>query len=202
MISVTQIQRHFAAGRFEQLLDIVAANGMPLPMALRVRLSSSDSAAVAFGLHRVAELTYGPTPLGREMTDFLLDQQHADGSWEGDPLVTAAALAALLRVHRDDFARQDAVAPAIGRGLAALASLQADDGLFRSDIDRSREDRALAAGYVLLLLADEDAVRASIRYADLLNWFESHEREIDDTTDRLWRLARCGSHADAAPLAA
>ena len=203
MLSVNLIDRFFRARRYEPLLEGLATNGMVLPLPLRVRLSQSPVPAVALGLRRLVELTYGPTSLSGEMTGFLLAAQAEDGSFDGDPLATAAAAAALGRViHEQPAAADQAVTAARGRALAALAAMQNDSDLFDGCDDGTEQDRALTGAFVLYLLAGDDDFRQSVRYGDLMNWFEQHRDRLDADTNQLWRIARLDSPVATGPGAA
>ncbi|MEX0655053.1 MAG: hypothetical protein WD534_00315 [Phycisphaeraceae bacterium] len=201
MLSLHRIQKQFTTGDHEKLLDGVLANGLRLPLPLRVRLSQGPAAAIALGLRRVVELTYGPTPLSRAMTDALLACQTDTGAFtaddQPDPLVTAAAVAAMSLVRADHPA---AVTPALEaaheRALVALAQMQGADGLFHAGDDRSDADRARTAAFVLRLLAADAAFRQSVRLADLCNWFESRLPRLEPATADLYRLACLTQPAD------
>lgn len=186
MLSVNLIQRLFETRRFEQLLEAVASNGLELPLPLRARLAQTNIAPIALGLRRVADLTYGPTTLSRAMTDTLVASSRSQLGEPTDPL-TAATLAAAFAVAADhdpeaQQARYDAV--------AALAAMQGEDGLFHFADDRSEQDRALVAAFVLFLLAGDEAFRLHVRMADLLDYFDQHHEHLDRPTERLWRMAR------------
>ncbi len=103
MLSVNLIERFFQGRRFEQLLDNLASNGMDVPLPLHIRLAQVNAAPVALGLRRVLELTYGPTSLSRQMTDYLLGAQEVDGSYGRDSLATAAAVAALGKLLAERY---------------------------------------------------------------------------------------------------
>lgn len=195
MLSVTLIERCFRGRRFEQLLDNLAANGLELPLPLRVRLAESPASPVALGLRRLVDLTYGPTSLSREMAGYLVVLQAPDGSFQGDPLATAAAAAAMGKLLADRNHRAGA-APLEGpreRALAALAAMQSPDGLFCAPNDRTDQDRALTAAFVIYLLARDDDFRQAIRSADLFDWFEQHQETLDPQAARVWSLARTGA---------
>jgi hypothetical protein len=207
MLSVHLIDRYFRSGRNEQLLAGVLANGLEAPLPLRARLGQSRAAAVALGLRRVLELTYGPTALSLDMMQALLADQGEDGSFDGDPVVTAAAVAALGRLLEQQSApwqspvgdTQD-LTSARDRALAALAGMQAtsmtgsDDECpaFRGTDDRHCRDVSQTAAFILVLLANDAAFRAAVRFADLMSWFDEHRESLDTDTQRLWRLARAG----------
>ncbi|MCX5658208.1 MAG: hypothetical protein NTW19_00620 [Planctomycetota bacterium] len=243
MLSVNLIERLFRGRRFEQLLDSLAANGLSLPLPLRVRLAQTPAAAVALGLRRLVELTYGPTTLSREMAGFLVVLQGEDGSFGGDlmgrlanngnntitraggggggasggsgagvsggnsggggsggdPLATAAAAAAMGKVL-DDRNHRAAASTLEGpreRALAALSAMQAADGLFNASADRTDDDRALTAAFILLLLGRDDDFRLAVRSADLFDWFEQHQDHLDPQAAGVWTLARMGVPAPA-----
>ncbi|MFA9477645.1 hypothetical protein ACERK3_04985 [Phycisphaerales bacterium AB-hyl4] len=194
MLSLHRIEKQFHAGEHERLLRQVLDNGLRLPLPLRVRLSQGRATAIAMGLRRVVELTYGPGPLSRAMIAALLAEQSASGAFladdRPDPLATAAAVSALAMVRRDHpTAAGPEVDEAHDRALAALSEMQDGDGLFRAGDDRSDADRARSAAFVLWLLAADAAFRQSVRMADVRNWFESRLSRLEATTAELYQLA-------------
>lgn len=194
MLSVNLIQRHFHANRLDSLLDALSANGLELPLPLLIRLGQVNASAVAMALRRVVELTYGPTGLSRELAGHLLKAQQPDGSYGRDPLATATVVSALGRLFTEQpGAAGDDARDARDRALAALASLQGEDGLFRSSelgVDRTQQERAQCSAFILFLLAGDEEFRHTVRFADLLNWFEQRRDDLEDDTRRLWLLAR------------
>jgi hypothetical protein len=190
MITANLIQRHYQAGHLDQLL-VAVSGGLNLPLSLRIRLSQSPACALALGLRRLAELTYGPTDLGREMIDELLGCQDADGSFASDPLATACAAAALVRLggERDQWA-DGRIEPACERALAALAAMQGDDGLLAYPTDRTWQQRALVNAFILFLLAHDAAFRAAMRLAELMDWFEQCQDRLEPATESYWLMAR------------
>lgn len=161
--------------------------------------SGGSGGALALALHRLVELTYGPTSLSREITSRLLEEQDASGSFGEEVATTAAAVSALGRVAAEhaslDASERQRIVAAREHALAFLAASQADDGLFTTNDDRTQQDRALTAAFVLACLAENDAFRTAVRFADLMNWFESHQNELEPATDRLWQLALAGAPA-------
>ena len=191
MLSINLIERHFQTGRFEPLLESLAANGMMLPLTLRVRLSQSHVPAVGLGLRRALELAYTPTPIVRRMAQYLCDVQGDDGSFDRDPLSTAVAAAALMRLLREPPANAEpAWTDSAQRAFTALAAMQHSDGLFNCTDDRTEQDRALTGAFILYLLAGDDTFRRSIRFAELMTWFEDHAERLDSDTNQLWQIAR------------
>ena len=196
MLSAELIQRHFEAQDYEKLLRDVLSNGLDLPLPLRVRLSQGPVAAIALGLRRLAELTYGPTPLGRAMLGELLERQREDGAFAGgggwpDTLATATVIAALNQIAADHpkMAIESAIS-ARERALSALAAMQGDDGLWRCPDDRDHGQRALVSAFIYSLLAADESFRATVRLADLLSWFDERLNRLDQSTRMLYRLGR------------
>jgi hypothetical protein len=192
MLSLHQIQSLFRSGRRDQLVTALTVNGLPLPMPLQIKLAGSPAAAIALGLRRLSELTYGPTPVGRAMLQALLARQQEDGSFDGDALATAAALAAINQLERD---QHGIIAPKLlsdirDHAMDWLASQQQADGLIASSADRSDEDRALSSAFILFMLDRDELFRSTIRYADLLDWFECDQRQLAPEVARLWQLAQ------------
>lgn len=192
MLSLHQIQSLFRSGRRDQLVTALTVNGLPLPMPLQIKLAGSPAAAIALGLRRLSELTYGPTPVGRAMLQALLARQQEDGSFDGDALATAAALAAINQLERD---QHGIIAPKLlsdirDHAMDWLAGQQQADGLIAGSADRSDEDRALSSAFVLFMLDRDELFRSTIRYADLLDWFECDQRQLAPEVARLWQLAQ------------
>ena len=103
MLSLTRMQQLVDSGREQHLLREIVRNGLSLPLPLQVHLASSRVAPLALALRRLAELTYGPTDLATTLTRRLLDLQGDDGSFRddtgrSDPVLTACAASALVRV--------------------------------------------------------------------------------------------------------
>jgi len=84
MLSTNLIERAFVSRDHDRLLRDLAANGMVMPLPLRVKLGAGAVAPVALALRRLAELTYGPTPLRRAMLRRLLEAQRPDGAFDTD----------------------------------------------------------------------------------------------------------------------
>lgn len=195
MLSDNHIQKLFDTQDHGRLIGCLADNGTTLPLALQARLTQRTAAA-GLGLRRLVELTYGPTPLSRDMTAALLDSQLDDGSFESpsqrDPLATAAAVAGIAAVLREHYQASDPIdlTNALDRGLASLQAMQMEDGLFCHSDDRTIEDRALTSVFVLFLLARLPGFRESIRFADLMTWFDERADRLDDVTLELYHMAR------------
>lgn len=202
MISVHLIQRAFELQDTERLFRLVNQNGLDLPLPLQIRLLAGPVAPLALALSRLMDLTYGHTPLGRDMAAAILAHQQAQGAFEAggepDPLATAAAAAAMGRLMRESAVPWPELATARQRALAALGELQGDDSLFCCPHDRTQADRALIAAFILVLLGDDADFRQAVRYADLLTWFDEHARRLEPATHKLYRLASLGRAARTA----
>jgi hypothetical protein len=200
MLSVNLIQRHYQAGRLDQLLDALSAGGLDLPLPLRIRLSQHPACALALGLRRLIELTYGPTELSRAMIVDLLALQDPDGSFGSDPLATACAVAALARLEAEHHHLGNLEVGTAGqRALAALAAMQADDGLMAYPADRSWQQRALVNAFILFLLAHDAPFRAAVRLAEMMDWFEQYQDQLEPGTESYWLMARLDAVGTPAP---
>lgn len=163
MISLNRIQRLVAAELYAPLLEEVIANGRPVSLPARMRLSEPrglPAAAIGLGLQRAIELTYGGAPVVRALLERLLKLQRDDGSF-GSTAATAVAIESALRARAGWWLSEmapklDAV---VGSGLAALAARQQDNGLIGDDID---------ASILLWQLGDESAFQAAVRFDDLV----------------------------------
>ena len=209
MLSVHTLERVVEERDHERLVRGLSENGLDLPLGLQIRLAGDEVAPLALALRRLSELTWGPSRLSRDWTHRLIQHQAEGGAFCGDPLTTAAALAALLRVLDNGLCPDHAgeVRASVDRGTAALAAMQDADGLFTADADRSISDRALSSAFLVCLLGPEPSFRSAVRLYDLYGWFEAQEHRLDRGTRRLWDLASIHladpvSSADAAVLAA
>jgi hypothetical protein len=196
MLSDNLIQKLFDTHDHDRMIGCLADNGTTMPLALQSRLTQ-PTASVGLGLRRLVELTYGSTPLSREMTDSLIHGQQPDGSFQGtcnrDPLATAAAAAGLAAVLREHHGRNTPCDPsltdALDRALASLATMQMEDGLLCHGDDRTLEDRALTSAFVLFLLARLPGFREAARFADLMTWFDERADRLDDDALELYHMA-------------
>lgn len=204
MLSVYHIEKLFRAGHFESLLRGVCPIGMDMSLPLRVRISQHPAAVTALALRRVLELTYGRTDLSMAMVDALLAMQepsglHAgplagssEGSFENDPLSTAAAAEAMQRVLSEQGEAGDPdgrIADALDHTWQALEAMQDDDGLFRFADDRSDQDRAMTAAFIAMLIGQSKTGRDRVCLHAIENWFEEHDDSLDTATAEVWRLA-------------
>ena len=197
MLSVHLIERYWRRGQFDQLLAGLSQNGLWLPGRLVGLLARLRTGAVALGLKRAVELSYGLTALSREMAEQLAAEQAPDGSFGHDPLATAMAAAGLGAVtaeqaHAEPWA--DGPSPhmliAHDRAVAALGAMQAGDGLFEGGGHCALEERALVAACICWQLGADQGFHQAVRINDLAGWFETHEDQLDNDAARMWRMAQ------------
>ena len=212
MISISLIERSLESRDHDRLLRELAANGLILPLSLRMQLGRSPAAVKGLALRRVIELTYGPTPLSRDLTAALTASlapaegrgRHdaAESGFElnaksvqpddeaGDPLILAAVLAGLAAAAEDQPAAADErVTQTVTHGYATLACLQDADGLFTTANDRSLADRALTTAFIVGLLGSRPGFTRRLRLHELFTWFDRRDGQLDRHTQQLWDLA-------------
>jgi hypothetical protein len=178
MLSLHLIERHFRQQRLEQLFDELLGEARAAGLPLKLRLLQSPATLISLALRRLAELTFGPSDLSRDMVDLLLAAQASDGSVDHDPLATAAAAAAFAAMDQQwHTPLPQHAAAARERAVAALAGMQADDSLFHHPADRTTAQRQLVAAAILWLLAGDPLAAAAIRHSDLCTCFEER---LDD----------------------
>ena len=200
MLTLPTIQRCHRTRDHERLLRALRDNGTILPLPLQVRLSSLPMAVMALGLRRVVELSYGPTPLSREMLAALLDWWRVADAGRGvDPLATAALAAAIAAVLRDQ-PQLDAPSLRLAKreAIASLAAAQAEDGLFDASDDRTDADRRLTSAFILYLLNNDEDFLSLVRVGELSQGLADGSRRRDDAST-LFQLARAS--ATPSPLA-
>lgn len=206
MLSIHHIERYYRQGHFELLLRGVSPHAIELPLPLIVRLSQQPAAVVALALRRVTEMSYGPTRFSRVLVADLLRRQSPDGSFDGDPLSTAAAADALGRVLTEHGGHGsqpvDRIAAARDAALVSLGVMQTGAGLLAGPADRTEQDAALSSAFILSLLACDPAFRAAVRYHDLLDYFADHDARLSDATAQLWRFAQADAPTAVPAIAA
>jgi len=143
MINLRQMQRLLDAGErggpgsraaWERVIERILDNGRCHCPAVRRALISSPAVqlvATGLALQRCCELTYGPTPMGRDLVARLADSLNSEDLFGGDIAATAVTLRALL-----DWA--DASGAECGdhvqRAIAGLGECQDAAGLLGGDV--------------------------------------------------------------------
>ena len=183
MITVKQLERLWKARSHGRMIKELLASRPENSTRLEVELAAPVPAA-ALAIVRLDELSQGHVPLYGKLLRRVLSGQEADGGW-GDPLTTAICLRALLAGRGHGIA--------IDRGLFYLANMQKSEGIWPKVPFRRLPADAYVSAFVLLQLGDKPQFRGAVRFFDALDWFESHEQELDAETRRLWdhASARC-----------
>jgi hypothetical protein len=187
MTTVRQIERLWSAKAFDKLLQHLLLPRVEASDRLLAELTGPVAAA-AMVVIRLDEMSQTFAPLYTQAVRVIVAAQTPQGGW-GDPTLTAFCLRALLcgRGNGD----------AIERGLAYLADLQKDEGIWPNPPVRRLPADPFASAFVLMQLGDSEPFRNAVRLADALEWFELNEATCDEPTRRLWAHAsrRCGARA-------
>src|SRR5439155_2578744 len=122
MITVRHIERLFSHHQHPRLYRELIAGRPEASLAGGVEAVLARVVPIAaLGMIWLDELSQSHTSMYRRLLNVVLTAQQGDGGW-GDPMTTAVALRALLSGGGQG--------PAVDRGLAYLANLQQDDGLW------------------------------------------------------------------------
>ncbi len=139
----------------------------------------------AWALIRLDELNQAHVPLASKLIRTLLATQEPSGGW-GDPATTALCIRALLSCNGDGLA--------IDRGVAFLARLQKEEGIWPADpLPRMPEDPGVSA-FILYQLGDQPIFRNAVRFQDALAWFEKGRGLLDRTSQAMWEQASLKCH--------
>lgn len=206
MITVRHIERLFSHQQHPRLYRELIAGRPEATLGGGVEAVLARVVPIAaLGMIRLDELSQSHTSMYRRLLNVVLTAQRPDGGW-GDAMTTATAVRALLGGGTSHSAAAE-------RGLAYLARLQTEDGLFRpapattardalaTPLDacaRAREVFATAGdafvtAFTLMQLGDRSAFRDRVRSAQAVRWFGANQRHLDEPTRRLWNHAsvRC-----------
>ncbi len=201
MLSLRRIERDFRCRRFDGLLHEVLTQ---LDLAgYRGLMGGEDAravAAVALGLRRAMELTYGPHAAVMDMTQWLADQQAGDGSFADDVVATACAAAALSRRINDPAhpydpclgAAHERALTAVETLIAQLIEAQASDAMPLFDAPRLAQPADVAAtlALVLFVLADDEAFALSPCRSAIEQTLGARHAMDDTRIRRLQHMAR------------
>ncbi len=183
MTTVRQIQRLWSAKAYDKLLQHLLLPRAEASDRLLAELTGPVAAA-AVVVVRLDEMSQTFAPLYAEAIRVVLAAQSPAGGW-GDPLLSAVCLRALMcgRGHGS----------AVDCGLADLAGLQKDEGLWPNPPVRRLPADPFASAFLLMQLGESEPFRAAVRFADAVEWFETNELALDGPTRRLWSHAarRC-----------
>lgn len=180
MITVRFIQRLWDGRNYQRLIrELLAARIEGSPRVASAL--SGSTAAAALGLIRLDELNQAHTPVAQKMLRCIIASQGNDGGWN-DPLICALCLRALLTARGQGLA--------IERGLASLASLQRDDGIWPAEPIRRMPGDALVSTFILMQLGSHAPFPSAVRLDDALAWFDAHADELDGEIIKLWHHAK------------
>jgi hypothetical protein len=177
MTTVRQIERHWKSGSRGKLLRELLGNRPESSAQLEADLRSLVAAA-ALAMIRLEELHQTHVPLYSKLLLTVIASQDPDGGWR-DPLTTALCVRALLI----DQGRGES----IDRGIAYLAAMQKTEGIWPKLPIRRLQSDVFTSAYVLFQLSTHERFRRGVRFDDAMDWFESHEHELDEDTRRLWQ---------------
>jgi hypothetical protein len=179
------MERLFEARDFNRLVrDLLEYR--PENSETMLRQLTGPTVAAALAVVRLDEFGQSHHVLSRRLINTLLVRQLADGSW-GEPLVTALALRALLTANGQGSAIQ--------RGMHWLASAQRDDGLWQSVRGERFPTDPFTSSAILYWLSEFEVFRLTVRFDDLVHWFDANDTQLDSATVRLW--ARSQPRLDA-----
>jgi hypothetical protein len=184
MMTVRHIERLFSHQQHGRLYRELIA-GRPEGGAGLDALLCRVVPIAALGMIRLDELSQSQTSMYRRLLNVVLTAQNPDGGW-GDVVTTAIAIRALLGNASTGHGQT------IERGLACLARCQGEaDGLWQ----RAECETALVSAFILMQLGDRAAFRASVRFAQAVDWFNGRAPQFASGSPirRLWTHAsvRC-----------
>ena len=178
MHTVKQMDRLWLQGRYTQLFGDLTHGRMEAAFAGHLQSTHASTAAAAMVVIRLEELAQPHVKLHDQALRCLLGQQESDGGW-GDPMLTSLCLRALLTNHGGG--------DAIERGLAYLANLQQDVGIWPRIPFRRLPGDSLTSVFVLTQLGHEPRFRDSVNFDAVTEWFSTHSDALDVQTKKLWQ---------------
>ncbi|MGF1634945.1 MAG: hypothetical protein ACFCVE_13915 [Phycisphaerae bacterium] len=185
MHTVRQLERFWRHQQYARLLAEVVAGRTDLGADFAGRLVATlpgKSAAAAVAAIRLTELCQQHTPLFKALTRHLLDAQQPDGSW-GDVALTALCVHALAAGEAGDTP----FPPAASAGIAFLARLQRDDGLWPAECNRRMPGDVVTTALVLAQLCRMPLDPHVVRLADAVAVLEAKQITFDPATRKLWQ---------------
>jgi len=189
MMTVRHIERLWNSKSYQRLFaDLVAAR--PEATFAFDRELATLPGVSALAIIRLDELSQSHVPVYTRLVRTVLASQREDGGW-GDLATTALCLRALLCGNGDGVA--------IERGLAWLADLQKDEGIWPSAPLRRMPEDPLVSLFILFELGDNPRFRHAVRFYDALTWFQRYCSELQRPAHAMWDRVklRCGHWADA-----
>ncbi len=176
MLTVRHLEREWNAGSYRKLMaELLSARGEATPRLMQEL--AKPSAVAAMVMVRLDELGQSHAPLFSKLLWTVLAAQESDGGWS-DPAVSALALRALSLTNGQG--------PAVERGLAYLAALQKDNGLWPAEPIRRLPGDAFVTAWILFHLGNNPSFRRLVQYDDALAAMELMETGHSPETKRLW----------------
>jgi hypothetical protein len=190
MMTIRQIERLWTAKAYGKLSQELLAARQEASFAIEGVERPCFVAALA--MVRMDELTQSHLPLFNTLLRVVLAAQDRDGGW-GDPATTALCLRALLQGH--------GAGEAIEAGLAYLALLQREEGIWPGGPLRRMPADHAASLFILYQLGDNARFQAAVRFSDAVGWFTDHTAILSRECQALcqwaslrWRSAAAAPH--------
>ena len=189
MMTVRQIERNWEAKTYDRLVgDLLIARP---ESAFRLGLDPNRPVcSAALAVIRLDELDQSHAKIYPKLIKTILVAQEADGGW-GDLVITALCLRALFCGQGNGVA--------IDRGLKYLADLQKTEGIWPNIPIRRMPADPYVSALILYELGDRKPFRDAIRLDDAIEWFTTHDSQLDDPTRQLWCRARTRSRLIPTP---
>ena len=176
MLTVRHLEREWNAGSYRKLMaELLSARGEATPRLLHDLAKPATVAAMV--MVRLDELGQAHVPLFAKLLRTVLAAQESDGGW-ADPVITALALRALCITNGNGLA--------VDRGLAYLAALQKENGLWPAEPIRRLTGDTFVTAWILFHLGNNPSFRRLVQYDDALAAMELMEAEHAPETKRLW----------------
>jgi hypothetical protein len=185
MQTIKQIERLWNARRYDTLLRELTSCRADAQFVSLFEAGSIAIPAASMAKIRLDELGQSGAPAYHKFLICILASQESDGGW-GDPILSALCLRALLGSRGGG--------EAIERGLAYMATLQKEEGIWPRIPFRRMPADALASAVILYHLSHEPRFQDAVAFDDAVQWFEDHCTQLEPQTRKLWfsiRL-RCG----------
>ncbi|HWE03435.1 MAG TPA: hypothetical protein VG326_13605 [Tepidisphaeraceae bacterium] len=182
MMTIRQIERLWTSRSYARLSAELLVARQEASFGLDGLVAPSAVAALA--LIRMDELSQASHPLYSVLLRAVLGWQDSDGGW-GEPAVTALCVRALFLGRGQG--------QAIEAGLAYLANLQKEQGVWPTvPLRRMPEDPAVSL-FILYQLGENPRFQSAVRFNDALAWFSRNNAVLSRECRTLYErtLLRC-----------
>lgn len=179
MMTIRQIDRFWSNRNYARLAhELIHARA---EAAFGVEGLERPCNVAALAMIRMDELSQSSLPLYGTLLRTVLVAQERDGGW-GDPAATALCLRALMLGSGEGAA--------VERGLAYLAALQREEGIWPNGPMRRMSGDPSASLFVLYQLCDNPSFLAAVRANDALEWFVRNEAILSRECCELWERTK------------